>query len=339
MSKARLSAIAAASAAAGAGVALWYTHKPAKPPHPEHPPLEIIPPSPPDTIPVIGTRSLPVQRPGPAISAKALGLSPVDPKGILKYGSPGPVADELSSLPLYGAYDRRTRNPSWVAEHITPESISQASADRKNVFRADKSIPVAFRADPRDYSNSGYDRGHQVPAEDAKWSQDAIDETFQMSNMCPQVGVWFNRHYWAYFEDFCRRLTQRYPSVRVVTGPLYLPEKDEDGKWRVKYEVIGNPPNVAVPTHFYKVIYGEEEDTDDTTGKVAVAAFVLPNTRIPTEKRLAEFEYNIADLERARGLEFVKNLDHSRRRRLCEEVECDHRVKDFKKAVEIVEEE
>jgi len=61
--------------------------------------------------------------------------------------------------------------------------------------------------------------------------------------MCPQVGDGFNRDYWAHFEDFCRRLTIKYPSVRIVTGPLYLPKRDPaDGKWRVSYEVIGNPP-------------------------------------------------------------------------------------------------
>ena len=106
-----------------------------------------------------------------------------------------------------------------------------------------------FRAKLKDYFRSGYDRGHQVPAADAKWSQEAMDDTFALSNMCPQVGNGFNRDYWAHFEDFCRRLTQRYPSVRIVTGPLYLPRKDPtDNKWYVKYEMIGNPPSVAVPT-------------------------------------------------------------------------------------------
>ena len=33
-----------------------------------------------------------------------------------------------------------------------------------------------------------------VPAADAKSSQDAMDETFLLSNIAPQVGVGFNRH-------------------------------------------------------------------------------------------------------------------------------------------------
>lgn len=41
---------------------------------------------------------------------------------------------------------------------------------------------------------SGYDRGHMVPAADAKISQKAMDETFYLSNIAPQVGDGFNRH-------------------------------------------------------------------------------------------------------------------------------------------------
>lgn len=51
-----------------------------------------------------------------------------------------------------------------------------------------------FRAKLQDYFRSGYDRGHMVPAADAKFSQDAMDETFLLSNIAPQVGVGFNRH-------------------------------------------------------------------------------------------------------------------------------------------------
>ena len=197
---------------------------------------------------------------------------------------------------------------------------------RHSYFAEDLSIPEKFRAKLLDYQRSGYDRGHQVPAADAKWSQEAMDSTFALSNMCPQVGDGFNRDYWAHFEDFCRRLTSFYPSVRIVTGPLYLPKREADGKWRVSYEVIGHPPNVAVPTHFYKVIFAEDGKAG---GHVSLGAFVLPNAVIPNDKPLKDFEVPVEAVERASGLEFAGLLPPARRKMLCQEVSCSIIVKEY----------
>ena len=78
-----------------------------------------------------------------------------------------------------------------------------------------------------------------VPAADAKISQTAMDETFYLSNIAPQVGDGFNRHCelalsyrydarpltadvdWAYLEDFCRRLTTNFEDVYVFTYVLH----------------------------------------------------------------------------------------------------------------------
>lgn len=214
-----------------------------------------------------------------------------------------------------------------MAEHITPASLANPNADRKHsVFVEDPTIPQMYRAKLTDYARSGYDRGHQVPAADAKWSQVAMDATFALSNMCPQVGDGFNRDYWAHLEDFCRRLTHTYPSVRIVTGPLYLPRKDTDGKWRVNYEVIGSPPNVAVPTHFYKVIFAEDGSTG---GNVSVGAFVLPNAAIANDRPLQDFEVPVEIVERASGLEFGHKLPLEKRKKLCQEVTCSIIVKEY----------
>ena len=252
-----------------------------------------------------------------ALAAQGL----VDPSGLFQYGFPGPVSDVATRPALVSSFDRRLRNPQWVVEHITPASLAMRDGDRKHsVFVEDPMVPEKFRAKLKDYFRSGYDRGHQVPAADAKWSQAAMDDTFYLTNMCPQVGEGFNRDYWAHFEDFCRRLTQRYPSVRIVTGPLYLPRRDPaDNKWYVKYEMIGNPPNVAVPTHFYKVIFAEDGTVG---GKVALGAFVLPNAPIPNEKPITDFEVPVEAVERASGLEFATKLPVQRRKRLCADTTC-----------------
>lgn len=290
MSKVTFAIVAAGGAAAGAAAtaALYGSRKPTLTPSVATTTTAVTstsPAAPPAPVPIVK----------PVVKA-ALAVNPVDPAGLFQYGFPGPVADLRNAASLVSSYDRERKNPTWVAEHITAASLANSNADRKHsVFVEDTGIPDKFRAKLKDYFRSGYDRGHQVPAADAKWSQVAMDDTFALSNMCPQVGEGFNRDYWAHFEDFCRRLTKHYPSVRIVTGPLYLPKRDADGKWRVNYEVIGNPPNVAVPTHFYKVIFAEDGKPN---GNVSLGAFVLPNARIANDKPLTDFEVPLEAVER-----------------------------------------
>lgn len=328
MSKFTFAVVAGASAAVGAATtAAIYGLSSRREQHPHSIPIaptnttvqptRTIPPPP---IPIRGQDD--PSRPSPLVP-------PVDPNGIFQYGFPGPVADLRSAPSLTSSFDRARRNPHWVAEHITPASLLLQKGDRRHsYFGEDHSIPEKYRAKLTDYARSGYDRGHQVPAADAKWSQEAMDATFALSNMCPQVGDGFNRDYWAHVEDFVRRLTSFYPSVRVVTGPLYLPKRDAiDGKWKVNYEVIGHPPNVAVPTHFYKVIFAEDGKAG---GKVSLGAFVLPNDVISNDKPLKDFEVPVEAVERASGLEFAGLLEPSRRKRLCEEVACSIVVKEYK---------
>ncbi|GAV53488.1 hypothetical protein ZYGR_0AI07720 [Zygosaccharomyces rouxii] len=261
--------------------------------------------------------------------------SNLNPAAFFQYGFPGPVHDLENRDEFISCYNRQTRNPYWVVEHITPESLAARNADRKNsVFKEDEAIPDIFRGRLRDYFRSGYDRGHQAPAANAKFSQKAMDDTFYLTNMCPQVGDGFNRDYWAHFEYFCRQLTSQYNSVRIVTGPLYLPKKDPvDGKSRVTYEMIGNPPSIAVPTHFFKLIVGEKPAKSPTSDNISVAAFVLPNAPIPNETKLTDFEVPVDALERSSGLQFFQRVPDNKKKALCKEVECKITVREFQKAL------
>ena len=208
----------------------------------------------------------------------------------------------------------------------------------------DEGIPEVFRAKLQDYFRSGYDRGHMVPAADAKISQTAMDETFFLSNIAPQVGDGFNRHYWAYLEDFVRRLTSNFEDVYVFTVPLYLPSIYPDGKSRVTYEVIGNPPSISVPTHFAKVILASRPDfsypqkpsaTDNaitsasTIKELAMGAFVLPNREIPDEADLKAFIAPVEQVEKAAGLQFFNDDLKGKSKQLCRVTQCQVIVRRF----------
>ena len=282
--------------------------------------------------------SLPVPYPGgvPSSSSSSLPSSKgINSTAFFKYGFPGPIHDIQQRGNFVSCYNRQTRNPYWVIEHITADALSERTADRKNsIFKEDEQIPEMFRAQLSDYFRSGYDRGHQVPAADARFSQQAMDDTFYLTNICPQVGDGFNRDYWAHFERFCRHLTDKYESVRIMTGPLYLPRRDpETGKYKVCYEVIGNPPSIAVPTHFFKLIVAEAPKKNPEADYVTVGAFVLPNEPIPNSTNLTEFEVPVNAIERSTGLTLLQSQPSGKIKSLCREVKCELVVREFNKSV------
>ena len=85
---------------------------------------------------------------------------------------------------------------------------------RTDDFRADKRISDS--PTPADYTNSGYDRGHMVPAANADEPKEMSD-TFLMTNMTPQLPS-VNRVAWKNLEERVRSL----PFKWVITGAYYL---------------------------------------------------------------------------------------------------------------------
>lgn len=248
-------------------------------------------------LPVFSTVSAAV--PAPATSATPSRISQ-----IMKYGFPG--LDHVRSYSDYVlSYDRRNRVAHWVFEHLTPESVKpNDGVDRsKCEFRPDESIHPFFRSQNTDYRKSGFDRGHLAAAGNHRMHQKHCDDTFFLTNMAPQVGLGFNRDSWNRLESYVRGLTKLYPNVYVCTGPLYLPHKEDDGKMYVKYQVIGTN-NVAVPTHFYKIIVGETADN-----QLEMEAYVMPNKEIANDTPLQVFQVPPETIERAAGLLFFDTIN------------------------------
>lgn len=191
------------------------------------------------------------------------------------------------------AYDTRSKIPYWTHEHLTEKSL-QKNADRNGLsFREDDTLYPPHRSQLNDYYQSGFDRGHIVPAADASFSKEALQETFFLSNICPQHPK-LNRGLWAKLEKTIRTLATKTKWVNVITGPLFLAHEATDGKRYVTYQVIGKN-DVAVPTHFFKVIETREKTW----------AYVLPNTE--TEGSLSDYLFSVSDLEKLSGICLTKS--------------------------------
>lgn len=130
--------------------------------------------------------------------------------------------------------------PNWVAWDLTARE-ADGLEPRYDRFMADPNIKES--ATPADYKLSGYDRGHMAPAGDMKWAEQAMVQSFYMTNVCPQVKS-LNVGSWKKLEEKCRLWARTDSVIYIVCGPVLTPAPKE---------FIG-ASKVAVPQQFFKVI-------------------------------------------------------------------------------------
>ena len=204
----------------------------------------------------------------------------------LAYGVPSAdcVVDRIGYAFGYSEEHEQAR---WVMYRMTREEVLARKSGRTDDFKEDPNI-VSFSALPSDYSRSGYDRGHLAPAEDMKFSEETMRDSFYMSNMTPQRPA-FNRGVWKMLEKQVRRFAYKEGSVFVITGPVL--ERN--------LKKIGRVNKVSVPQQFYKIVY-------DETPPQKMIAYVLPNngSNLPLES----FVTTVDEVERITGLDFFSEL-------------------------------
>ncbi len=184
-------------------------------------------------------------------------------------------------------YDEKHEQADWVAYLLTKEHLS-GNAKRKDNFRADKSVST-HSANVKDYKNSGYDRGHLAPAADMKWSDQAMSESFFMSNMSPQKPR-FNRGIWKDLELQVRKWADKDSKLFIVTGPILTDELKK---------TIGDN-KVTVPDSYYKVILDIQEP------EIKAIGLVIPNKK--GEKALKAYSMSVDEVERLTGIDFFERL-------------------------------
>ena len=196
-------------------------------------------------------------------------------------------------------YDENLKNPVWVAYPLLAYEIT-GNADREGTSFVPDPAVQGGTALPSDYIRSGYDRGHQAPAGDFKYSQRMMTQSFYMSNVAPQAPQ-FNRGIWKSLEEQVRAWALRDGGLYVVTGPVL-----RDG-----LPTIGRINEVAVPEYFYKVLlYCRKGASPD----IRMIGFLLKNE--PSRERLSAFVVPVDQIEKVTGLDFFDKIPDELERRL-----------------------
>jgi len=185
-------------------------------------------------------------------------------------------------------YNEKHEQAAWVY-YVLNDSMIVGNAKRKSYFLKD-SFVVSGTISHSAYTNSGYDRGHLLPAADMKWNQLAMDETFLMSNVSPQ-NPYFNRNgLWRKLETKVREwVVNRNPLIIIVGGVLTDDLPKLGGK------------TVSVPKYYFKIIFDKKAFSS--------VSFLLENKR--NTGLLSGFVVSVDSIEQISGLDFFHFLPDS----------------------------
>jgi endonuclease G len=215
----------------------------------------------------------------------------------------GRKSQVISHVGYTTSYNSGWLIPNWVAYGLTAREVEGTCPRLKKQFEPDPMVK-GRSATHRDYTNSGYSRGHMAPAADMKWSERAMSESFYLSNVCPQLAE-LNAGVWERLEKRCRALASD-GEVYICCGPI-----------------VGSSPSkigsngVVVPKGFFKVMCMRRH------GRWQAIGFVFPNEAC--KGSMFNYACSVDDVEKLTGHDFFYNLPDE----IENAVEASWRMKDW----------
>lgn len=179
------------------------------------------------------------------------------------------------------SYCEAHEQAEWVAYKLISEYFKGVS--RTEDFREDPKVKTGS-ATLDDYRNSGYDRGHLLPAGSMKHNLTAMSETFFLSNISPQRQE-FNGGMWNNLEEKERQWASKSDSLYVVTGGILNPGLEK---------IRGT--KVSIPNFFYKAIVRFK------SGNIEGIGFIMENRKLTGN--VLNYAVTIDEIEEVTGIDF-----------------------------------
>lgn len=208
------------------------------------------------------------------------------------------------------SYNKNTKCPNWVAWHLTQEhtdgpyprkGVPYCTDDGsvygigivtpetcRNGYIVDMEIeePRQHLSDwTRDYNMS---HGHMCPAGDNKWDKVAMNQSFLLTNMCPQDEK-LNVGGWKKLEEKCRTWANQYGDIYIVAGPVF-------GESNTRMLGEGR---IAIPDSFFKVVLCMQ-------GTPKAIGFLYRNDS--SSQSMKDNACSVDDVEEITGFDFFYSL-------------------------------
>jgi endonuclease G, mitochondrial len=203
------------------------------------------------------------------------------------------------------SYSRRKGIPNWVSWRLNADDLAvQGTSRRQNDFRPDPALPPDWPAThPKDYTGSGFDRGHMANSEDRSSNPSNNSATFLMTNMLPQAPD-NNRGVWVQLENYCRELARQGKELYIISGPQGQGGVGERGPLK------NLPLGQLVPANTWKVVLVTDKGRgiggiDQNTRAFAVS---IPNTQGIKHNSWRSYRKTVREIEKNTGYNFFSVL-------------------------------
>ena len=210
------------------------------------------------------------------------------------------------------SYNKDTKCPNWVAWHLTRDRadgpysrkgvpyydennkvygigfVTEQTSRGDYLVDVEAEMPRQELSDWNDTSVPNNSHGHICPAADCKWSKTAMNQSFLLTNMCPQDRD-LNMGDWEGLERRCRGWAKHYGEIYIVAGPIFY-----NGVTKSMGAI-----KVGVPDAFFKVVLCLEKEPK-------AIGFIFPNNAIHHE--LEQYVKTVDEVEEITGFDFFHNL-------------------------------
>ena len=168
--------------------------------------------------------------------------------------------------------------------HVLTREMVENKKENKRPTKFVRDPHYTSKVNTNDYVNSGYDRGHLVPANDLKFDSVSLYESMYMTNIAPQ-NKHKNQGQWKQLEAHGHRLASNYDRIEVITGVTFVADSS--------YKTIGKN-EVAVPHHWYKIYKYKNE----------FECYIMRNEK--PERKYIDYRVEKEECEAGTGVKFMR---------------------------------
>jgi len=145
-------------------------------------------------------------------------------------------------------YDYKMKGAKFVTYKLDGNLVNKNNIKKRNSFYTEKTLKKKYRSHTKDYTHTGYDRGHLANDASFDHSEKSMRKTYTMANIIPQSPM-VNRKTWIKVEKLERQIAVKMGTVNVINGVLYNSNPKRIGK-----------NQIAVPEAFWKMIYNDQQN-------------------------------------------------------------------------------